>query len=182
MCYRYNEDISTPLYEASVMAQFNIDPEYLEERIEEALKKQKKVTRITLTAVSLGLFVLFNIIAWGALYGEGINAAGSALTERVIEQLTGGMIMLDVGWFLTLIYMLIPILMELPSADKANRARLTSRIMGEIVQESLRDGLTRPKRKRRDPDADLAGGEGMTIGDDGELIPEDEAPRRQTRR
>lgn len=162
------------------MAQFNIDPEYLAERVEAALKRQKKNTRIALTAVSIGLFILFNAIGWGVLFGGGVSAG--EISGEALEQLTGGMILMDIGWFLTLIYMLIPMLMELPSAEKRSRARITSQIMGEVVQESLYEGLTKPKRKRQDPDVNLVDGEAMTIGEDGELVPDEEVSRRQTRR
>lgn len=157
------------------MAQFNIDPDEVTERIEERLTKQKKFARIAFTTVSFGLFILFNFLAWGIM-----GSATADLSPEVRGGLIGGMILLDVGWFVTLIYLGIMAILDLPAVDSASRKRLASHIMGEMLHESLQNpSAARSKRKRQD----LAD-EPMTIGDDGELIPdEDETKvRRQTGR
>lgn len=168
------------------MAQFNIDPDYLNERVETALRRQKRVTRIALTAVTSGMFVLFNIIAWAVLFGEGMDAlvdVSEATRDQFVGGIVGGMIMLDVGWFISVLYHVILMIMDIPGVENANRNRLTSKVMGEIVQESIRDGLIRPKRKRTVEQDERMDGEAMTIGDDGELIPDDDSTqRKQTRR
>jgi|GEM_PF-1580582 len=160
------------------MTQLMIDPDEIADRVEIALKRQKKIMRIALTLVSIGLFILFNVIAWSIATGTGPAVDELANPQG---QAVGGMTMLTAGWFITVLYHVILMIMDIPSVEKRTRARLTSRIMGEMVQESISGGIL--KRKRRESDdigASLSDDEAMTLGDDGELISERES-KRQTR-
>lgn len=151
------------------MPSFEIDPDDLADRIEADLRRQKAITRGVFAFVSLGMFVLFNVLAWSF-------AAQADVSGEARETILGALILLDVGWGVTVLYHLIGMMLENPAVDRHSRARIASRLVGEQVFQQV----TMRKAKRRDTSGELADGdEPMTIGPDGELLSEREARARR---
>ncbi len=151
-----------------VMPSFEIDPDELAERVEADLRRQKAITRTVFAFVSLGMFVLFNVLAWS--FASRVEVLGEAR-----EAILGALILMDVGWGVTVLYHLIGVMLENPAVDRQSRARIASRLVGEQVFQQV----TTRKAKRRDTSDELDEDEPMTIGPDGELLSEREARARR---
>jgi len=153
------------------MSQFDIDPDDLGERIEEAVKRQKKVAQIVFFAISMGLFILFSFMSWGALNSAGVGSIDAEQAGAV----TGAMVMMSVGWGMSLLYQFITLAMNFPAAERQARTRMASRLFGEAMADQVIRGRRSKTKRREDDSFENLSDEPVTIGDDGEIIPEREA-------
>lgn len=144
----------------------DLDYRAIRKRVEEGVKRQKRITNGTLLVVNLFLYILFLIIGWGIFLGSGGAEASSALASgRSDSPLVGAMIMLSMSGFLGLMFQSISFFLDSKAGEDSMREKLVAR---EINREMLKMGLDESEApdKRKGM---------MRLTDDGELESVDDA-------
>lgn len=135
----------------------DIDYRAIRKRVEEGVKRQKRITRTTLFVVNICLYILFLIIGWGIFLTD--PASGQSDSPLI-----GAMIMLSMAGFLSLLFQGIGLSLDTRLGEESMREKLVAR---EINREMLKMGLDEAdetdKRKGM-----------MRLTDDGELETVDE--------
>lgn len=127
-----------------------IDYRAVRQRVEEGVQKQKKVARWIFLGVSIFMFILFLVIAWGMYLG-------SSRPQLSDDPTTGAMIMLSVGWGATILFHFATLMFDTKFGEQSIRDRVIARELGrELLQ--MDDEESREKRKHI-----------MRLTDDGEL-------------
>lgn len=124
-----------------------MDYRAVRQRVEEGIKKQKKIARWVLFAVSIFMFILFLAIAWG-----------NGGVQRNTDPTTGAMIMLSIGWWTAILFQFISLMLDTQLGERSIRERV---IRHELFREMLESANAigfHEKRKRV-----------MQLTDDGEL-------------
>lgn len=136
----------------------DIDYRRVRKYVEENLSRRKSRTQIVFFIVSLFMFILFNVIAWLAL-----NPA------RFGDDAIGAMVLLTVGWAVSLLYHFINIMLNTKAGEQQMRESLTLRgIQLEMARKGMAEAadmgdFEKPKRH-----------ESVQLSDDGELVDEAE--------
>ncbi|MCA0456816.1 MAG: hypothetical protein LCI00_22780 [Chloroflexi bacterium] len=143
----------------------DLDYRAIRKRVEEGVKRQKRITRTTLFVVNLCLYILFLIIGWGIfLSNNGAELSASVAVGQSDSPLIGAMIMLSMAGFLSLMFQAIGLSLDTKMGEESMREKLVAR---EINREMLKMGLDEAdetdKRKGM-----------MRLTDDGELETVDE--------
>ncbi len=144
----------------------NIDYQELNERVEKAVTKRKKLTRYIMFFVSICLVLLMTILAWG-IAETGTLPATNAITEN--DPIAAAMILLTLGGFLSLLMNGIGLMVDSGIGDKQMRSQVLAEILGEQIQEMANSGKT--KREETDERlSDESTAEVFELSDDGELV------------
>ncbi len=157
-----------------------IDYRAVRRRVEEGVKRQKQLAGLILFGISLLMFVLFVILAFG-LYASGNSAAGALVVDagRVTTDnpVLSAMIMLGTGWFVTLIFQAITLFMNTKAGEEQIRDKVIGRELGrELLRLGVGDEEPLEKRKRMLRMAD--DGEVEEVLDEASLEMEEELIRR----
>ena len=142
----------------------NIDNEALRQRVEDRVKREKRTTRVAIFVVSFLLFVTFMVIS---IVMFNMAAPSPELIGSQNSPALGPMILLGIGWFLTIIFQGISLLMDLGAMDRSIRDRALTGEMARQLYEQATGDYEKPKRHLED-DMDY------TVSDDGELVPTEE--------
>jgi uncharacterized membrane protein len=119
----------------------------LHERVEQEMQKQISASKVVFFLISGFLFLIFGLISLFTL--EDI-----ALPDQAV----GALIMLGVGWGLSVMFQGISLAMESETSKKSMRNSIISRQIGGELLSLLVDQEEKEKPKRE-----------MTVGADGEL-------------
>lgn len=131
----------------------NLDNEALRRRVDEGVRKQKRLMHVVFFVVSLFMFVLF--------VGISVAMLTSASLPRELVQgnnalVTGAFIMLVMGWLSTLAFQGINLLGELGIMDRSLRDRIITREISRQLYENTLQDYEKPKRSA-DSDSETTG-------------------------
>jgi hypothetical protein len=145
----------------------DIDTRALRQKVEVEVRKQKNLTHWILFFTSLGMYILFMLLAWGMF----ISAGGAAPNTNIAlpgttsdnNPFTAAMVMLTVGWGTTVLFQFISAVMETKVGGRRMREQAIGRVIAQSMLGTMEDDLEPEKRKTT-----------MRLTDDGEIEPVDE--------
>lgn len=152
-----------------------VDYETLNEQIDRSVRRRRVGAKIIFFIVSLVMFLIFLLIAWGMVSSGEVSVAISGLTSaNNSNPIFGALFMLSIGWLTCLVFQGLALLLDAPFSERAIRREVLSQ---ELGQQLLNQMQAAEKIKREDS-ARLSAVEGapdgetiVELGEDGELIP-----------
>ncbi len=145
-----------------------VDSEALAERVEKAMRRRKAIVSVVFFVLSLFLFVLFMIIAWGMALSDTYFVEQIGLDNAPVP---GALFMLTMGWFTALLFQFINILMQSGVGDRQMRGQIASELLGEqLLQQALANAGEKPKRDSSERLSSSDDGEVVELTEDGELV------------
>lgn len=135
----------------------DIDYAALGRRVEEGVQRSKRALRLTMFAVSLFLFALFMFIAWVAVPATSVPLTGDAI---------GAMIMLTIGWAVSLFLQGMALTPDTAAGERQIREQAMSREIQRIFEARALDEMRAVEHLQRKAKR----GERVAISDDGELV------------
>lgn len=142
-----------------------LNNDQVQERIENYIRRRKKVTRWVMLALNIFMFFLFMALSWGITLAT--PSLSSMLTETK-SPLAALLILPTIGWGLGIFFHLLTALADSGAMDRSYRRRAMIGLMGEQIFANLmaQAGMGQEKTKRESRP--------LHLGDDGELVSDDE--------
>ena len=140
-----------------------IDYQALNERVDQSLRKRKKIVRNVFFGLSVFMFILFTVLSLTAFAGTPL------MPSRGFENSQDAAIfMLIVGWLTTLMFHGFGVLFDSGVFDQSMRAQIVIPQMGMAMVEQM-DAATAEKPKRTDHLEEADAADVVELTDDGEL-------------
>jgi hypothetical protein len=146
----------------------DLDYRAIRRNVEQSLKRRKTTMRWVFLGVSLMMFGLFTILAWGMAQQTGLLADGNPQADGLI----GALIMLNVSGFMGILFQFISAMTDTPAAENQMRAQIMSEEISKSLLELGADAPEAPTEKAKRM---------MRLSEDGELeelVTEDDPPAR----
>ncbi|MFQ3568372.1 MAG: hypothetical protein SNJ59_15390 [Aggregatilineales bacterium] len=151
-----------------------IDRHQFEQRVTENMAKEKRKIRRVFFAVSAFLFSLFFIISMIVILGDPLSRDALARGP-----LLASLILFGVGWFISVVYQGVGVLLDSGAADSSLRSRVVQQVLSEQVLDLMSD-YEKPKRTSH-ADHPRPNDE-ASLSEDGEIVSLEELMRAEEAR
>lgn len=151
-----------------------IDRNQFEQRVAEHMEKEKRRVRRVFLAISAFLFSLFLVISAIAILSDPLSREALARGPLLMS-----LILFGTGWFISVIYQGVGVLLDSQGAENS----LRSRVVQQVLSEQVLDLMSSYEKPKRTSYTDHPGPtDEAPLGEDGELVSLEELVRAEEAR